>query len=184
MPGISVSKMKAMRKTLSSREGEQGIAGDLAFFSPAHLFSCSPALSAFGQSGWADSNRRPSDPQSDALTKLRYSPSSKPRCMGREQCSRVSVTDQVYPQIPRCTQEVQRRCSAANNSHWSAPCPAALLHIATLGSRKPPERSPNTVGAHPRNSTPKTQRHHTGHLRPSDAMPRLGAAHRRLGPDR
>ena len=26
------------------------------------------------QSGWADSNRRPSDPQSDALTKLRYSP--------------------------------------------------------------------------------------------------------------
>ncbi len=26
------------------------------------------------ESGWADSNRRPSDPQSDALTKLRYSP--------------------------------------------------------------------------------------------------------------
>ena len=29
------------------------------------------------QSGWADSNRRPSDPQSDALTKLRYTPWSK-----------------------------------------------------------------------------------------------------------
>src|SRR2546426_5565872 len=27
------------------------------------------------KSGWADSNRRPSDPPSDALTKLRYTPS-------------------------------------------------------------------------------------------------------------
>ena len=80
-PGISVSNMKGMmrfrkQKKMSSRAGEQETSVEHVRAPPstAHLFSCSTALLAFGQSGWADSNRRPSDPQSDALTKLRYSP--------------------------------------------------------------------------------------------------------------
>lgn len=34
------------------------------------------------QSGWADSNRRPLDPQSSALTKLRYTPPVEERSLG------------------------------------------------------------------------------------------------------
>src|SRR5690606_22743090 len=33
-----------------------------------------PGSGGFGESGWGDSNSRPLDPQSSALTKLRHSP--------------------------------------------------------------------------------------------------------------
>ena len=48
---------------------------DLRRFSFLHLLLRSPAPFAVGESGRQDSNLRPLDPQSSALTRLRYAPS-------------------------------------------------------------------------------------------------------------
>lgn len=81
------------------------------------------------QSGWTDSNRRPPDPQSGALTKLRYSPS--------EGLKAWRLGEPGHPAALLALSRADPDITSLQDSKPSGPCQSGQGGIRTHGTDKP-----------------------------------------------